>query len=368
MALRKSRCHNPRKGIYRFIEMTRGSSGMLHRVHDRTQDNPVVAIGIVAYWLIFKQGKDIVLQKLTKYTSIPQSMKEMFELYTQQKFQLFKEQNRDNPDSWDWDWDKEFYSKHIIIQEMELNKLSEALFDYISDEDIKLVKSVMTNYINYLKKENQSKGYSTCPEIPVTEHAEESQCQTPQTNLTTCHRQVIEDEKWDDRYDYIFNDKVKPREIKKAMESIVLPRKISKIRFFYVTCRILEILNYIPDSSSRNDFLRWVNIHLNCGWPDDKQHKRRFSFTLEDSSKNLETQHPSKWDENTIKGGSGIYHHQLAITLKNTFTQTVVNGHHVDDSDSFDHLIDRGRFLLKAVHLRDNDYYIPEDAYINNGK
>ena len=84
------------KGIYRFIEMTRGSSGMLHRVHDRTQDNPVVAIGIVAYWLIFKQGKDIVLQKLTKYTSIPQSMKEMFELYTQQKFQLFKEQNRDN--------------------------------------------------------------------------------------------------------------------------------------------------------------------------------------------------------------------------------------------------------------------------------
>ena len=356
------------KGIYRFIEMTRGSSGMLHRVHDRTQDNPVVAIGIVAYWLIFKQGKDIVLQKLTKYTSIPQSMKEMFELYTQQKFQLFKEQNRDNPDSWDWDWDKEFYSKHIIIQEMELNKLSEALFDYISDEDIKLVKSVMTNYINYLKKENQSKGYSTSPEIPVTEHAEESQCQTPQTNLTTCHRQVIEDEKWDDRYDYIFNDKVKPREIKKAMESIVLPRKISKIRFFYVTCRILEILNYIPDSSSRNDFLRWVNIHLNCGWPDDKQHKRRFSFTLEDSSKNLETQHPSEWDENTIKGGSGIYHHQLAITLKNTFTQTVVNGHHVDDSDSFDHLIDRGRFLLKAVHLRDNDYYIPEDAYINNGK
>lgn len=176
------------------------------------------------------------------------------------------------------------------------------------------------------------------------------------------------DEAWDDTYDFIFDEKVKPQEIKRALADISRPKKISKIRFYYVSCRILEILNYLKEDTLRTDFMRWINLHFNCGWPDDKKHKRRFSFSLEDSSKNLETQHPSLWNEKTIKGGSGIYHHQLAIKLKNTFTQTIINGKAIDDSNSFEHLIDRGQYLRSAIYLRDNKYYIPKEAYINNGE
>lgn len=154
-------------GIYRFIEQARGKSGMLDRVHHKTEDNPVVAVGIVAYWLIFKQGKDIVLQKLTQYTTIPESMLELFERYTQERYNQFKKANRDNPDAWKWDWDFEFYTKYIIPHEIELNKKSEALFDYISDDDIDLVRSVMNNYIDYLKKTRQEKGFQVNPKLLV---------------------------------------------------------------------------------------------------------------------------------------------------------------------------------------------------------
>lgn len=195
-----------------------------------------------------------------------------------------------------------------------------------------------------------------------------NQIHIPQTNMGAGHTQIIPDENWDDTYDYIFDERVKPSEIKKAMDSITIPKRISKIRFYYVSCRVLETLKYLTDNTARPDFLRWVNIHFNCGWPDDKKHKRRFSFSLEDSSKNLENQHPSEWDEKTIKGGSGKYHHQLAIDLKNAFTQTMVNGTAIDNSESFEHLKDREKFLRHAYHLEDEKYFVPENAYINDGK
>lgn len=176
------------------------------------------------------------------------------------------------------------------------------------------------------------------------------------------------EEEWDDTYDYIFDEKVKPSEIKKAMERIKYPTKISQRRFFYVTYRILDVIKYFSDKITPSDFLRWINLHFNCGWIDDNKHRKQFVFALEDSSKNLEDQHPSDWDEKTIRGGSGKQHHQLAVKLKNTFTETIVNGIAIDDSDSFEHLRDRGQFLKNAYHVKGNEYYIPDEVYINNGE
>ena len=447
-------CQN--QGIYRFIEQARGKSGMLDDVKRNEEDNPIVAIGIVSYWLQFNSRMDTVIKRLTKYNcEIPKDIREQFDTYTQKRFEQFRKELRDDPNTWDWDWDFEFYTNYIIPHEIALNKQSEALFDYISDSDIALVRSVMNSYIKYLKKTRSEKGYQVNPELlvlraidsgdetkqedlekfevntildnledkgyidvywvkphdpwsitlldkgraylkhleersgvietmsifetepfitpqqPPKENTAEIPPQTPKIPLATkksSHIHLIEEEEWDDTFDYIFNEKVKPQEILRALAGIVRPKKISEVRFYYVSCRILEILNYLTEDALRTDFMRWINIHLKCGWPDDKEHKRRFSFALEGSSKNLENQHPSQWDENTIKGGSGIYHHQLAIKLKNTFTQTIINGEAIDDSNSFDHLIDRGQYLRFATHLRDNEYYIPEETYINNGK
>ncbi len=155
-------------GIYRFVEMARGKSNMLDDVTRNEEDNPIVAIGIVAYWLQFNSRMDTVLNRLTKYNcEIPKDIREQFDNYTKVRFDQFKEMNRDNPDSWDWDWDFEFYTKYIIPHEIKLNKQSEALFDYISDSDIDLVRAVMKNYIKYLKKTRTEKGYHVNPDLLV---------------------------------------------------------------------------------------------------------------------------------------------------------------------------------------------------------
>lgn len=155
-------------GIYRFVEMARGKSGMLDDVNRNDEDNPIVAKGIVAYWLQFNSRMDTVIKRLTKYNcEIPKDIREQFENYTQIRFEQFRREHRDDPNTLDWDWDREFYANVIIPHEMAFNKQSEALFDYISDSDIVLVRGVMNSYINYLKKIRTEKGYQVNPELLV---------------------------------------------------------------------------------------------------------------------------------------------------------------------------------------------------------
>jgi hypothetical protein len=155
-------------GIYRFVEQARGKSGMVDDVNRNEEDNPIVAKGIVAYWLQFNSRIDTVIKRLTKYNcEIPKDIREQFDNYTQIRFEQFKREYRDDPNTWDWDWEKEFYANVIIPHEMAFNKMSEALFDYISDSDIVLVRGVMNSYIKYLKKIRTEKGYQVNPELLV---------------------------------------------------------------------------------------------------------------------------------------------------------------------------------------------------------
>jgi len=155
-------------GIYRFVEQARGKSGGLDDVKRNKDDDPIVAIGIVAYWLQFNSRMDTVIKRLTKYRSgIPKDIREQFDNYTKIRFEQFKNEHRDDPDTWDWDWEYQFYAKAIIPHEIGFNKQSEALFDYISDSDIALVRAVMNNYIKYLKKCRADKGYRVSPELLV---------------------------------------------------------------------------------------------------------------------------------------------------------------------------------------------------------
>ena len=155
-------------GIYRFVEMTRGKSGILDDVKRKEDDNPIVAKGIVSYWLQFNSRMDTVIKRLTKYNcEIPKDIREQFANYTQIRFEQFRQEHRDDPKTWDWDWEYEFYVNTIIPHEIAFNKESEALFDYISDSDIELVRGVMNSYIKYLKKIRTEKGYQVNPELLV---------------------------------------------------------------------------------------------------------------------------------------------------------------------------------------------------------
>ncbi len=158
------------KGIYRFHEMRYDKGGILDSVNRKEDDNPIVAVGIVAYWLMFNSNKELILKRLTRYTNeIPENVREMFETYTKERFKQFKESYRNDPykSEWEWEWEYEFYTKYIIPHEIALNKQSEALFDYISDSDIHLVQGVMNYYIRYLKRCRSERGYHVKPELLV---------------------------------------------------------------------------------------------------------------------------------------------------------------------------------------------------------
>ena len=109
-----------------------------------------------------------MIKRLTKYNcEIPKDIREQFANYTQIRFEQFRQEHRDDPKTWDWDWEYEFYVNTIIPHEIAFNKESEALFDYISDSDIELVRGVMNSYIKYLKKIRTEKGYQVNPELLV---------------------------------------------------------------------------------------------------------------------------------------------------------------------------------------------------------
>lgn len=345
-------------GIYRFIEMTRGKSGMLQRVIEKTEDNPVVAVGIVAYWLMYKQDKELVLQRLTTYTSIPESPKEMFERYTQKRYNQFKKANRDNPDAWDWDWDFEFYTKYIIPHEMELNKLSETLFDYITDDDIKFIRSVMANYMRFLEKVRQ-------------EHLNKKETvmqSDPFQPANDSRQESFIEKEWDNSMDFIFDRKVKPQSLFEALEGIKYSNKITDRRFYYVAYRVFDAINYFSKNTSEHQYLQWINLHFNDNehrWIDDDEHKYLFRFKLDGTAKNLKA-HPSQWNSIDMYSDLATLHYNLAKDLKNTFTFVVDGDMELKDSDSYENLKDYPQFLSGATWVIDK-YYAPENVYINKG-
>ncbi len=434
-------------GIYRFVEQARGKSGVLDDVKRNQKDNPIVAIGIVAYWLQFNSRMDTVIKRLTRYNcEIPKDIREQFDTYTQIRFEQFRKEHRDDPNTWDWDWERQFYTNVIIPHEIAFNKQSEALFDYISDSDIALVRGVMNSYIKYLKKTRTEKGYLVNPELlvlraiesgdetkqedleefevntildtleekryiqvawieghrpeavrlldkgrvylkhleegsdvveskpvvtpqqPPKENTSEIPPQTPQMPQAPkgSGHEEKEEEEWDDTFDFIFDEKINPVEVKKAIET-VKSEKIRDRRFYYVSFRILKVLKWIPIDTLESDYLKWINCHFECGWEKNKNQKKAFLFNLEGTVKVLDDLHPSEWEDDSLYGKLGKHYRLLALSFKNVFTMTIVNGKPDGESESYEHLRDRVEFLYGTRDVC-GTLWAPEEAYVNDGK
>lgn len=151
-------CDEKGNGIFRFIETYRGENGMWNYRHLELEDNPIVCVGIAGQWLIRRRSGSNLLNKLTQlgaHLDSKENVREMYKDYTEMRFRQYKYNFKDNPQMWDWeddDWKRAFYCDYIIPHETELNKISKSLLEFLSEDDGKLVRLVMDNYIEYLEK------------------------------------------------------------------------------------------------------------------------------------------------------------------------------------------------------------------------
>lgn len=325
-------------GIYRFVEMARGKSGILDDVKRKEEDNPIVAKGIVAYWLQFNSRMDTVIKRLTKYNcEIPKDIREQFANYTQIRFEQFRQEHRDDPNTCDWDWEYEFYVNTIIPHEIAFNKESEALFDYISDSDIELVRGVMNNYIEYLKIICAEKGYKVNEE--ESEAVTSQTPQMPQAPKGSGQDVFVEEKEWDDTYDEVFKDGLNPRQIFYKLENMTYPRVTDNYPRIFVFFRVLLYLGWIENH--QKNFLKWANCHWKLNWKHN--HNFKFSNNIQKEFRDTDI---ADWDDNTCNGSDiGNAYRSLAKKVLDELAEKVNGGK----------IVDRITFYEEGVKSRIND-------------
>lgn len=153
--------------IYRFYEAVDDEQGRARLLYEKDVNAPIVIEGIVAFWIKYRKSADRLSNIFSKPDQMELGIKEQFDIYTEDRFKQFKRSNKDNPCTWNWDWEYEFYVKYIIPNEIRLNKQSEFLFDYITEADKRIVRSVMDNYIEYLKYQRLKLGYEVNDKLKV---------------------------------------------------------------------------------------------------------------------------------------------------------------------------------------------------------
>ena len=140
-------------GVYRFFPIVKDANG--NRIDaeidfDDYVTNPVVATGIIGYWLHYRKNNN----RLTSYTTWKK------ESERKNTLKIFSEEVTSS--GWRRNLEKEFYTDFIIRNEEPLNEQTEALMEYITPADRKVVREVMSEYMLFL--EEKRKAY-----MPTTE-------------------------------------------------------------------------------------------------------------------------------------------------------------------------------------------------------
>jgi hypothetical protein len=141
---------------YRFFEAIKNEKGHLELIKKEDKDAPLVAVGIVAYWLHCRKSQNpfmrLEFSNLAKSIYTTKSILEIYRDYTVGRLFEYKKVCEQKPSSWRSDLERDFYVHHIIPSERKLIKQSEALFEYITPEDQQLVRDVMKEYLIFLQE------------------------------------------------------------------------------------------------------------------------------------------------------------------------------------------------------------------------
>lgn len=146
-------------GIYRFYPFIKDENG--NRIdsiinHEDYITNPIVAEGIIAYWLHYRPNNDCLASYTTwaKEEERKNTLK-IFSDYTEDKLNQYIKREQYSPSSWRRDLKREFYMDFIIRNEEALNEKTQALMEYITPSDQQQVKEVIAEYMLFLEEKRK---------------------------------------------------------------------------------------------------------------------------------------------------------------------------------------------------------------------
>ena len=127
--------------IFRFVDYdTEGELRIKHTTEESQLSCPVVACGLVGYWLHKKDSE---------------GTKAIFDGYYELCLKNYEKEHECDDNAWERDLKKEFVCRHHVPTEKKWLKASEALFPYITENDQKRVKSIMANYLKYARSKRK---------------------------------------------------------------------------------------------------------------------------------------------------------------------------------------------------------------------
>ena len=244
-------------GIYRFYPFVKEEKG--NRIDteidfDDYVTNPIVAMGIIGYWLHYRKNND----RLASYTTWTKEDErkntlKIFSDYTQDKLNQYIEREQYSPSSWRRDLEKEFYIDFIIRNEELLNEKTQALMEYITPSDQQQVKEVIAEYILYLEEKRNA--YN-----PTPKPKDGDECSS-QSEVELNRLPQKEHGKYYYGKDYeIFHENLNPATIADAIKTLPRGEVKSERKLFLTVYTAFDKLHWLT-SKTYTKFISWMKFH-----------------------------------------------------------------------------------------------------------
>lgn len=140
-------------------------------------------------------------------------------------------------------------------------------------------------------------------------------------------------EPYDDSLDTVFDEKVKPMAVKKALDGITMFGK-EEHRFWFVAMKVFIHLRWIPANAKISDFLRWASLQYHLGWTTKKQ--LSFSDIGGKNGKVIKDTDITQWHQISERQFRDIQkYRKFSVLLKTTFAHIIVGALEQKDVSDF---------------------------------
>lgn len=122
--------------ILRFLEINSKKTHYKYKEQERKEKSPILASGIVAWWLLYRRTKVV---------------SDIFEEYYQMRFKQYKDKREKEANSWKCNLEEEFLFNHCLTREQDCVNTSQAIFNYVSEKDGKQIQDIINNYFAFIE-------------------------------------------------------------------------------------------------------------------------------------------------------------------------------------------------------------------------